>query len=345
MKNFTLTLKQIEELRSAHRKAKEKRYADRYKAVILLGTGWTLEKVSEALLLDEETLRSYISRYQQGGVSELGLVIYPGRTGFLSQYEMEVFSKYLDAQICLNAKAAMEFVKEEFDVTYSQSGMTELLHRMGYVYKKPAVVPGKMNVKAQLKFIEDYETVLLGMKQNDALYFMDATHPTHNTMPAYGWIKKGLRKTIKTNSGRQRLNINGAINIRNLDFQYHLEDTINAAATIALFKRLETANPLADKVYVVLDNARYHHSKEVKEYLQNSKVKPLYLPAYSPNLNLIERLWKFFNKRVLYNRYYEHFEQLKNAATDFLGNLKQYAANLKTLLTEKFQMTGAALYT
>ena len=336
MKNFKLTTEQIAELKAAHRKAKEKRHADRYKAVVLLGTGWTLQMVSEALLLDEETLRSYVSRYEAGGIAELDVMRYLGRTGFLSNCEMETLSHYLDKQICLTTKVAIEFVKEEFEIEYSQSGMNDLLHRMGYVYKKPAVVPGKMNVKAQLKFIEDYERVLDSMTQDDALYFMDATHPTHNTMPAYGWIKKGLRKTIKTNSGRQRLNINGAINIRNMDFQYCLEVTINAAATIALFKRLEAANPLAEKVYVVLDNARYHHSKEVKDYLQSSKVKPLYLPAYSPNLNLIERLWKFFNRNVLYNRYYEQFDQLKNAATDFLGNLKRYAADLTTLLTERF---------
>ena len=75
--------------------------------------------------------------------------------------------------------------------------------------------------------------------------------------------------------------------------------------------------PAAKKITVILDNARYYRSKVVAEYLQNSRIELMFLPPYSPNLNLIERFWKFFKKQVLYNQYYGTFRQFKSACEFF----------------------------
>ncbi len=343
MKNFVLTPEKIEELRRAHRAAKrmeDVRLAYRLNAVILLGTGWTLRQVSEALLLDEETLRHYISRYTILGVEALSKDDHKGKACSLLDDQIERLKLFMDQHICLSSAEPIHFVQEAFGVEYTPRGMGLLLARMGYVYKKPKLLPGKVDAEAQLQFLEDYDFINESLGSNDVVYFSDATHPTHNTMPAYGWIKKGERCELKTNSGRQRLNINGAINIANWDFQYHFEPTVNADSVIRLFQSLEAANPLAEKIYVILDNAKYNHAIKVKEYLQTSKIRPLYLPSYSPNLNLIERLWKFFNKRVLYNRYYEKFEQLQAAASQFFRNLKSFKNELRSLLTENFEIVG-----
>jgi transposase len=74
------------------------------------------------------------------------------------------------------------------------------------------------------------------------------------------------------------------------------DETIHAASTVALFRQLESANPQAEKIHVIADNARYYRSKVVSEYLQKSKIDLIFLPPYSPNANLIERFWKFFKK-------------------------------------------------
>jgi len=101
---------------------------------------------------------------------------------------------------------------------------------------------------------------------------MDGTHSQHNTAAAYGWIKKGTEKQIKSNSGRQRLNINGAINIENQKVSVHYGDSVNARSSITLFKKLETANKKADKIYVICDNTRYYKSKIVTmKVLKNLK--------------------------------------------------------------------------
>ena len=101
-------------------------------------------------------------------------------------------------------------------------------------------------------------------------------------------------------------------------------------------KKLEQKNKSLRCIFVVADNARYYRNRQVKAFLETSKVKIIFLPPYSPNLNLIERLWRFLKKIVLYNRYYERFADFKAAILSFFANIKQYRPELESLMTLKF---------
>lgn len=136
------------------------------------------------------------------------------------------------------------------------------------------------------------------------------------------------------------MNINGAINIEKLTGVFRTDSSINAQSTIALIKELERKNASADKIYVICDNARYYRSKIVKEYLKNSKVELIFLPSYSPNLNLIERFWKYFKKEVCSFKYYEKFEDFKEACLAFLKSSRKHLKNSASLLTENFRIVG-----
>jgi len=103
-------------------------------------------------------------------------------------------------------------VKDKFNIEYSISGMTALLRRMGYVYKKPKLMPGNSDSEAQEYFLKEFLKFMQNKKKNEAVFFVDAVHPTWNSMAAYGWIKKGTIRELKSNSGRGRLNIHGAMN-------------------------------------------------------------------------------------------------------------------------------------
>ena len=122
--------------------------------------------------------------------------------------------------------------------------------------------------------------------------------------------------------------------------EIRFDETIDAISTIALFEQIERANPLAKRITIICDNARYYRSKAVAEYLENSRINLLFLPPYSPNLNLIERFWKFFKRKVLYNRYYEAFEDYKDACNQFFRELDSYVPQLRSLLTENFEIIG-----
>jgi len=151
-------------------------------------------------------------------------------------------------------------------------------------------------------------------------------------MSAYAWIPTGEEKEIKTNSGRER----------GRDHSVVVQDveTINADAMIFLFKALKEKHPDAKTIHVITDNARYNHTIKVQVYEKSSRVKIHYLPSYAPNLNLIERLWKFFHKKVTYNQYHATYSKFKIASLDFFKNIHQYQEELDTLLVENFHIIG-----
>ena len=160
---------------------------------------------------------------------------YQGRNCHLNQAQLDQLTEELETNIYLTTCAVIEFVDETFDVQYSLSGMRDLLHRLGYIFKKPKLVPGKPDTEAQEEFVKYYEKFMETKPSNVEVLFLDAVHPEHNTMAAYGWIKKGQKRRLQTNSGRQRLNLHGAINAETAEMTVIESDTINKDSTCLLY--------------------------------------------------------------------------------------------------------------
>lgn len=341
MSEFILTAEEEILLRMAHKSLQDKRHVYRINAVILLGTGWTYEEAAEALLLDEATLRNYVKNYREGGIDALIANNYKGCSAKLSGIQLAELDSHLQASTYLTVDAIVAYVEEKYDVLYSTSGMTDLLHRLNFTYKKSKLVPAKADRKKQEEFLEELESIRKNKGKNDPILYMDGVHPQHNTMLAYGWIKKGEDNIIKSNTGRQRVNINGALDADSHDVIVRDDASINAVSTIELLKKIEAFYPLAVVIYIICDNARYYRSKLVNEFLNTSKIQLVFLPSYSPNLNLIERLWKFMKKKILYNKYYEKFDAFKEATLGFFENIEQYKDELDSLLTNNFNLLDA----
>ena len=338
MKDFWLTSEELKELRTAHRAERNRNAAYKINAVILLGTGWKLKQVKDALLIDDETLRSYVEKYKSGGIRKLVETNYQGRNSHLTDSQMDQLRAELESKIYLTTNAVIEFVKHAFEIEYTPSGMRDLLHRLGYEFKKPKLVPGKPDCDAQEEFAQYYEGFMESKPADIEVLFIDAVHPEHNTMAAYGWIRKGQKRRLQTNSGRERLNLHGAINIETMEMTVIESDTINRDSTVQLLSMLDKKYDNAKQIIVILDNARYHYSKEVKELAENSpRLKLVYLPAYSPELNLIERVWKYFKKQVLYNKYYASVSEFRKATIDFFRNIDRHASALRSLLDGGFE--------
>lgn len=218
-----------------------------------------------------------------------------------------------------------------------------LLHRIGFSYKKPNLVPGKADETAQRTFLESLNSLKKTKKPEDKILFVDGVHPQHNSLPSYGWLPKGEETKLKSNTGRQRANLSGALDSETLEVIIQEHRTLNAEATIAFFRLIERKNSEAPSIYIILDNAGYYKGEKIREYLKTSRIKLVFLPPYAPNLNLIERLWKFFKKKVLYNRYYQTFSEFRFACLTFFHkkNLRKHASELDSLLTQNFQIVSA----
>jgi transposase len=157
-------------------------------------------------------------------------------------------------------------------------------------------------------------------------------------MAAYGWIRKGQQRQLKTNSARQRLNLHGAINAETTAMTVIESTAINKESTLQLLQLLEQKYCYARQIVVILDNASYHYCKEIREQIQkSSRLKLVFLPAYAPQLNLIERVWRFFKKKVLYNRYYKDLKAFRAAAIGFFASIGQHADELSSLLDGGFE--------
>ena len=159
MEGFQLSTEEIQELRVAHssaKSAKNVQAAYKINAVILLGTGWPVSDVSEALLLNKDTLSSYVKKYKQDGLNTLLKTLYAGGFRKISHEQTDILCKELDSNIHLTTKSVCAFVLREFGIQYSVGGMTDLLHSLGYTYKKPKLTPCNPNIDAQEEFLSFY---------------------------------------------------------------------------------------------------------------------------------------------------------------------------------------------
>jgi transposase len=337
MKSF-LTQDDRSYLRLKHRESKEKRHADRIKVLLYLDKGFSYDEVGELLLLDDSTIRDYYVQYEQAGIEGLLEDHHKGKSSFLSEAQMNTLCAHIAVNLYTSSKPIIAHIKSEYGIAYTESGVKNLLHRMGFVYKKPKHVPCKADAEKQEEFIKQYEQLKQDKQPEDHILFMDGCHPMHNSQPAYGWIKKGEEKGLPSNTGRNRVNINGAYHIEKHEVVVREDESINAQSTIALLEQLLKRYP-EGMMYIILDNARYYRSRLVKEFLEGNKerITFVFLPPYSPNLNLIERLWGFFKSKITHNRYCEKFAVFKQEAMEFFQNMDQYRTELESLMTENFQ--------
>ena len=337
MKSF-LSANDRDYLRMKHRQMKEKRYADRIKAILFLDDGDSYSEVAQWLMLDDDTIRNYHQQYEKGGMENLLNDDYTGKSCYLTEQQLKELDQHAQGRIYTDSKELADYIEKTYGVTYTYDAVKKLLHRLDFVYKKPKLIPGKADAAKQQKFVEEYKQLKQTKEQEDKILFMDGVHPMHNVQPAYGWIKRGEEKALKSNTGRERVNINGAYNIEDHSITVREDESINSQSTIALFEQLLKKYPLG-MLYIIHDNARYYKSKLVQEFLkEHTRIQPKNLPSYSPNLNVIERLWGFFKSEITHNHYYEKFADFKKASMGFFENIKDYRKELESLMTDNFHI-------
>ena len=192
-------------------------------------------------------------------------------------------------------------------------------------------IPGKLNEEKQLAFVNAYEELKKGKTDKEVILFGDGVHPTHNLHKTKAWIKKGEEKQVQTNTGRGRLNINGVLNLETLKVTTHFSEIINAQTTIALFDKIQLVYKDKTTIYLIIDNATYYKNKAVQAYLlkPDCRIKLIFLPPYSPNLNFIERLWKFMKKYIIGVKYREKFKEFEADIRYFFDNIQQYEKELR----------------
>ena len=170
--------------------------------------------------------------------------------------------------------------------------------------------------------------------------FGDGMHLIHQNIPGLCWGDPKSPPILKTNTGRKRLNILGAYNPDTYSF-VHLtgEDNCNSDLVIQYFDLIINAYRSAPKIVLFLDNATYFKAEIVTKWLEDHpKLKIEFLPPYAPNLNLIERFWRFTKEKLVKNTYYEKYKTFRAKVFQFLNHVDEYVNEFDTLMVEKFEI-------
>ncbi len=298
----------------------ENRVSRRANAILLVDRGMKFEEVASVLFIDDSTIRIWLKEFQEGGVEALVLFDLKGGTGRLSPLQIDELRAWATQTLPTSTTQIGHFILERFGVDYGRSGLIKLMNRIGFDWKKPESVPGKIDVETQQKFIDAHEDLRNSLGPDESVVYVDAVHPTHQAQPAGRWLPRGQRCALPTASGRDRLNLHGAIDLETGATRIMDVETVDAQSTIALFEALERAQSTMSRIHVFLDNARYHHAKAVQEWMQQPgrRIVLHFVPSYCPHLNPIERLWKVMHENVTHNKCYAKFRDFAEAVLGFL---------------------------
>lgn len=330
-----LTAQERIELIKLEKQIPHKGVSTRIKIILALDLGYTAKEVAKLFLLDGDTITKWKRLYKQSHyVSDWLGDENNGYQGRLTKKQDEMIEKFVKDNVITDCQQVVQYIQNTIGINYTIDGVAKLLHRLSFVYKQVVAIPGKLNEEKQLAFVKEYEA-LKEKKEDDAvILFGDGVHPTHNLHKTKAWIKKGEEKQVRTNTGRGRLNINGAFNLETMTITTHFSETINAQETMKLFDKIQLVYKDKTTIYLIIDNATYYKNKDVTAYLakQDCRIKLIFLPPYSPNLNFIERLWKYMKKYIIGVKYREKFKEFEEDIRYFFDHILEYEEKLRPFI-------------
>lgn len=323
MQPLLVTAEERQQLSALARSTRDARTAVRVRVVLALSAGYTHQQVAELFLLSEQTVSKWRRRYERRTLFSDWLATRArGSEGKLTREQRAGVAAFVDAGLIGDAREVVAFIRAEYGVAFTVNGATKLLHRLGFVCKQTTMVPGKLDEAAQAAWLAEHDKLRANLPDDEVVLYGDGVHPTHNTRSTRVWVRRGEEKQVPTNTGRGRLNINGALDVEGMRVVTRISGTLNAESTIAFLADVEAAYPGKRVIHVVVDNARYYKNRDVTEWLAapERRVRLVFLPPYSPNLNLIERLWHYLHKYVIGVTRREKFADFEADVRFFLGS-------------------------
>lgn len=327
------------ELEKRIRQTSERKMADRLRVVVYKAEGLANKQIARMLQMGRNQIAKLLQRYSQGGIEALLQPDqYQGSQPKLSPEQLHALKIELSTHIYSMASQVIAWIEAQWQIRYDPSSVHKLLKRLDFTYKKNRLMPSKADPELQRMFVQWYAGLCKRLGSDDRIYFGDAVHFKHNAEAGYAWSVKGKPHLIPSNSGRQRYNVLGAYCLRTHEYVGILtEDNINQDKLVELLELLH-AKHLHGQVYLILDNARYNHTQQVATLAKQHHIRLEFLPPYSPNLNPIERLWKFVRKEFFKDKYRDTFARFRTQLDDFFANLGQYRDQLVSLITDNFEL-------
>lgn len=345
MIELEVTEEQLDEL---HKEASENPSARARKkcwVVYLRGKGFAHREIADVVRVDGDTVTNYVRKYRDGGLPMLLAEDYRRPGGRLDAHA-ERLKRVFEGQPPHTVNQAIEVIGRETGVRLKHSACRDFLRKLGMKCRRCGLVPGKApNDGKQLQAQREFHDEKLQPRLDEArqgkrkVLFVDAAHFVMGAFLGMLWCF--ARVLLPSSSGRKRYNVLGAYDpIRQEAVTLTNDTAVNQETFCALLDKIAAA--YADvglPITLVPDNARYQKCQSVFDKAEALGIELLYLPAYSPNLNLIERLWRFVKKQVLYSKHYDTFAAFKESIDTCLRDLgTRFKSDMQTLMTMKFQL-------
>ncbi len=345
MKPIQLTPEQRQEIDRRRKASHDRRLYERLTAVLAVAAGRPRVDVADLLGVSLTQLGEWLRVFRNQGLDALCTLHNKGDPGNLTAQQVEQLKNEIHTGRFRNSDQIRHWLAETFGARYSPSGVKQLLKRIGASYHQVTGFLWKADPDKQHEFVAHYERQRTAAQRPGARrtrrYFVDACHPLWGLELVYACrLLVGQRFLAGMGSGRKRLNILGAYcpdDAEYLDLRL-TRDNINGEQFVNLLRLLRATHPETERFVLYLDRAKYYGSPVVKAWLARHpefELEPL--PTYSPNLNLIERLWKFVRKEAL-SRWHPTFEAMQEGVSEVLDHLEKYRPELETLLVEKFHI-------
>jgi transposase len=337
MIRIEFTAEEIEQLHHERRYHPHPRVRQRMEALYLKALGYPHQEIGRILRIDQKTLRRYLCLYLAGGIEALKESNFYQPVSDL-QAHRELLKEEFEAHPVKTIDEAVKRIETLTGLRRSPTQVRKFLQDLGLKRLKVGQIPAKADPDEQQAFLEEKLQPRLEEAQQGQrhLFFVDAAHFV--LQPFLGFLWCFVRQFIQAPSGRQRFNVLGALHATTLQVITFTNETYINALSVAVLLRQIAADFADLPITLVMDNARYQRCRFVMDLAAALGIELLFLPPYSPNLNLIERLWKFIKKQCLYSEYYETFADFKKAISDCLAEAHgEHKQALTSLLTLKFQ--------
>jgi transposase len=305
--------------------------------------GETHGRIARLAGVSRTTVQRYLTAFLAGGLDEVRRCRWHGQHSTLEDHRASL-DDHFRQHPPRSVRQAQEVIRQRTGIVRGQTQVRRFLHRLGLKPRKVAAVPIPPKVtpedhaRTQRQFLDEkLEPVLAEARAGRRdVYFVDASHFVFATF--LGWLWCAARWFVRAASGRKRYNVLGALHaVSHQLLRVTNHSYINAESVCALLRTIAQAG-VGRPITLVLDNARYQKCALVKNLACALGIELLYLPSYSPNLNLIERVWRFVKKECLRAAYHPTYEAFTAAIDKCLSELDTtHKKDMDSFLTHNFQ--------
>ena len=328
------------------------RLVKRIHALLAIADGMTVSEAAQMLSLGEQTVRDYLNRFFWRGVASLVYQRPPGRPAKLTKTQRKALAALIEAgpqaagypSGCWSATILHDLIYRHFGVAYHPHYICTLLHNLGFSYQKARFVSDHLDAAKRLEWCHQrWPTVLRQARQRKALLlFGDEASFAQWGSLSYTWAPKGQQPEVPTSGIRKAYKVFGLIDYFSGCFFYKAQTGRFNSASYAAFL-LDVLTHTTQHVFVIQDGARYHTSKAMAQFFaaHADRLTPVQLPAYSPDFNPIEYLWKKVKKLATHLKYFPEFSLLQAEVDKTLLHFAQTPQEIMSLMTRYCDSLGA----